>query len=169
MFGDAERVEQLVEINGRLVGRRRRRRRAGVSTQSLHHLFELRIVSREVQSAAVVVERGFEPAQPVVDLGHAADRGEIIRRRLEDVVQFLFGVFELVQLDERAPKGDARGKIAGMSNEAGTAAPLGRLVVARSSILLRELREGDRRRIALDAATEFGDARTFRSHGAWSA
>ena len=124
-------------------------------------LFELRIVACERQRAAVELERAFQIPAPLLDLGHAADGGEIVGRGLEDELQFRLGLLELPELDQRAAERDPCGEISGMAREAGAAALLRRLIVAGATVFLGQLGEGNRGRVGLDPASQIGDARAF--------
>ena len=79
----------------------------------------------------------------MVNVGKPADRGEVFGGVLEDEVELLLCFDELVQLDERAAKRDARGKLPRMHREAGAAHFDRLLVLSRAAQFLGELREGD--------------------------
>ena len=90
----------------------------------------------------------------MMDFGDAANRGEIFRRALEDVLEFGERRLEIVELDQRAAQRDAGGEITRMKLETGAADVDGLLVMAGAAALLRQLGEGNRRRIRLDPASE---------------
>ena len=118
-------------------------------------------MARERQRAAIKLEREFQIPAPLMDLGHAAKSGEIVRRGLQDELQFGLGLLELPELDQRPAERDACGEIAGMTRKAGATALLRRLIVAGSAVFLRQLGESNRGGVSLDPASEIGDARAF--------
>ena len=89
--------------------------------RSCDGLLEIGIVARERERGAVVRQRRGQIAAAVSDLGQAADRGQVLGRAGEHVLQLRLRVVELAELDERAAERHARGQIAGMKREAGAA------------------------------------------------
>ena len=101
-------------------------------------------------------------AEPFVDLGEAADRGEVLGRGSEDGLELLARRVVVAGFDQRAAERDARGQVGGMALEAG-AAGLDRLVVAADAAeLFGERRKRDRRRVREDPASQFLYPRIFR-------
>ena len=92
-------------------------------------------------------------AEPLVDLGEAADRGEVLGRGAEDGLELLARRVVVADFDERAAERDARGQVGGMPLQAG-AAGLDRVVVAADAAeLFREGRKRNRRRVREDPAS----------------
>ena len=101
-------------------------------------------------------------ATPVVDLGQAANRREVLGRQPEDVLELLACVFEPAHLEQRAAERDMRGKIRGMAHEACRAGRNRLFEASGAAVFLREGGERDGRRIRLDPAFEILNTRRIR-------
>jgi hypothetical protein len=109
-------------------------------------------------------ERFRKRAAAVVDFGEAADRRQVFGSALQDLFELGECAVEIVQLNQRSPERHARGEITGVKLEARMADVDRLLKISGAAALLRQLREGDRRRVLLNPAPEILDAAVVR-HG----
>ena len=93
-----------------------------------------------------------------MNFGKAADRGKILGRALQHVLELGERGVEVVELEQRPSERDARRQISGMEFEAGAANVDGLLEPAGAPQFLGQLREGDRRRVLLNPAPKIFDA-----------
>ena len=103
-------------------------------------------------------------AYAVMDLGKAANGGKVFRRQLEDVFELFSRVLQPADFDQRAAERDVSGQVGRMAHEAGCAGCNRLLETLGAPVLLGERREGDGRRVRLDPAFQFFNARSVR-HG----
>ena len=98
-------------------------------------------------------------AQPVMDFGKTPDGREILRRQPQDVFELVPRVLQAADFNECAAERHVSRQIGGMSNEAGGAG-LDRVFETSSApVFLCERGEGDRRRVRVDPAFQFLNAR----------
>jgi hypothetical protein len=99
-----------------------------------------------------------------VNLAQTTDGSEVLGCVSKDVLELALSFLELIQLEERASKRDARGKITRMNGETG-AAGFDRLVeLPGAAELLGELGKSDRRRVPLNPASKIIDALIVRHY-----
>ena len=96
-----------------------------------------------------------------MDLREAADGGEILRREAKDLFQLFLGLFVAADFDERPTERDARGQIRWMPLQARLTRRDSRFELPGATVFLGKSREGDRRRVHLDPASQFFDAGAF--------
>jgi hypothetical protein len=137
-----------------------------IAVDAAHDFFELGVLPCKRKRAAVVLERVNEIAAPVEDIGHPADRRQVVRRTLQHELQFGFGPLEIAPLDQRSAERHTRGKVSGVSRQTRAAGLLRRLEVAGAAVFLSELCEGDGCWIGFDATSKFGYPRAFWRHEA---
>ena len=94
----------------------------------------------------------------------AANGGKVFGCALDHHLEFTPGVGVVSELDERPAQGDACRQIARMNGESGAADADGFCVLPCPPVLLRELRERDRRRILLDPASKVFNPRIVRHY-----
>jgi hypothetical protein len=98
-------------------------------------------------------------AEPVMDFRKSANGGKILRRKPQNVFELVPRVLQAADFDECAAEGHMGRQIGRMSNEAGGAG-LDRFFETFSApVFLGERGEGDRRRVRLDPASQFFNAR----------
>jgi hypothetical protein len=141
-------------FEGKAVGRLRPFLWRQLPREIVDRFREIGIVARQGQRGPILRERLDKLAAPVMNLRKAANGGQIFWRTLDDHRQFSLGVVVLSEFDERPAQRDARGQIARMDGEPGAADLDGFGMLPRPPVLLRELRERDRRRILLDPASK---------------
>jgi len=100
----------------------------------------------------------------MMNLGQAPNGREILWRQLQNVLEFLPGILKPSHFDECAAKRDVGGEIRGMTHQTGLAGFNGFLVAFSAPIFLGESRKRNGRRVRLDPAFQFLDARRIR-HG----
>ena len=122
-------------------------------------LLQIRIVTCESQRRAVVHQRLRQFAATMMNIGDAANRREIFRCVVEDVLEFDLRLVQLVEFDQGAAERHARGKIRGMDGEARAANVHGFLELPRAAALFGKLRKCNRRRILVDPASKVFNAR----------
>ena len=98
-------------------------------------------------------------ATAVMDLGEPADRGEVLGREPEDVLELFPRVLVAADLDQRAPERDMRGQIGRMADQARRAGRDRLFEAPGAAEFLGERREGDGRRVRLDPAFELFNPR----------
>lgn len=125
---------------------------------------QLGVASRQGQRQAIFDERFVQVAAHFVDFGDAFEGREVLGRPAKNGRQLDQRRVEIAGLEQRATERGASGKIFGMEDEAGLTDldGFGRLAVAPQFFC--EGREGERRRILLDPATQFLNAGAVR-HG----
>ena len=121
-------------------------------------LLEVGIVFRERQRDAVLRERVAQVSLAMERFGERPKRGEILGRAPQDVLKFGLRFAELIEFEERPPERDAGRQIRRVQRQTGAADADGLLEVAGSPALLRQLGEGDRRRVLLNPASKILDA-----------
>ncbi len=136
---------------------RARLRDADLPRELLHDLFDFRIVARQGERTLVIRERFGGLAVAVVNLGQAAHGGQVLRRFGDHELELAARLGQLAEVEQRAPEGHACRQVAGMTDQPVAADADGFVRLPRAAVLLRELREGDRRRVVLDPAPEFID------------
>ena len=94
-------------------------------------------------------------AEAIVDLGKAADRGEIFGSGAEDGFELFPRRLVIAHFNQGASERHAGGEIRGMTLETDTAGFDRLLVVTDAAVFLREGRERNRRRVRLDPASQF--------------
>jgi hypothetical protein len=94
----------------------------------------------------------------VINLGEAAERGQVFRRAREDLMELRLRLIQLIQLEEGASEGDAGREVPGMDGEPCTADLDRFLKLVGAPALLGELRKSNRRRIPLDPASKVVNA-----------
>ncbi len=162
MFGEPHRAEHAVEIGGS-----GRRGWLQLMPNLLDQLLQIGVMARRRRRALKVFERELKLATAAMNIRQRAERGEIVRRERQCVLELVLPFVESAELDQGAPECDAGGRIGGMAVEPGTANLLGGLVVTRTAMLFGELRKRDGRWIRVEAAAQFPDACTVGSHGLW--
>lgn len=167
----AELLEELVEIEefldrdrGNIGGRDPKRRRDGLR-DPIDGAFEVGIMTGQPQRMLVVVQRSVEASLLLGDFREPANRRHVVRRALNDDVQFTLGSIEFAEFNKGPGEGDARRQITGMFGETVAADPHRFVVVARPAALLRQLGKSDRRRVRLDPAPKFEDSLAVRHSG----
>src|SRR5712691_10574540 len=129
-----------------------------------HRLLELGVVSRQGQSGAVLRQGLAKVPSSMIDLGQAANRGEIFARALEHQLELPLRIVQLIQFEEGASERDASGEVGGVNFEAGLADVDRLLELPGAPELLGELRKSNRRRILLDPASKVVDTSVV-AHG----
>ena len=154
---------------GKAVGGLRPFLRRELPREIVDGFLEIGIVARQAQRRPVLCERLGQLATPVMNVREAANGGEIFWRAFDHQLQFSLGVVVLSELDERPAQRDARRQIARMNGEPGAADLDGFGILPGPPLLLRELRERDRRRILLDPASKVLNPRIVRHQNAVTA
>ena len=95
----------------------------------------------------------------VVNLGEAANGREVLRCHAQHVFEMLLRLLVLVQFDERTSESDASGEVGGVPLQSGLAGGDGLFELTRAAVFLGKGGEGDGRRVHLDPAFQFLDAR----------
>ena len=103
-------------------------------------------------------------AEPVMDLGKTANGREIFRRKSEDVLELVPRVLQAADFNECPAERHVGRQIGWMSNKAGGAGFDRFFETLGAPVFLGEGGEGDRRRVRLDPAFQFFNARRVR-HG----
>src|SRR3954463_2518157 len=101
------------------------------------------IVWRERQRGAVMPERLVPQASVCLNLGQRPERGQVVRRDLQDGGELRGSLVELFEADERAREGDTRREVAGMVREPLATDAHGLQELAASPALFGELCEGE--------------------------
>ena len=70
---------------------------------------------RDVERGLVLLERFRQLAAAMMDLCEPANRRKVFRRGAQDVLEFLLGVVEAAELEQRAPERDVSGQIGRMA------------------------------------------------------
>ena len=94
-------------------------------------------------------------APTLFDIGHLANRAEVIGCRLEDIFELAGRFVVPTHFKQRTAKRDASGEIRWVLCEAGLADAHGLLELAGAPMLFGKLRKCNRRRILLDPASKF--------------
>ena len=151
------RQQFLVRLLEREPARRPRLRDANLPRELLDDFFDLGVVPRQRERALVIREGLGGLAVAVIDLREAAHRGQVLGGFGDHELELAARVGELAQVEQRAAEGHPRRQIAGVTHQPLAADADGFVRLPRAAVLLRELREGDRRRVVLDPAPEFID------------
>ena len=96
---------------------------------------------------------------PMMNLGKPSNRRQILRCELENELEFLPGVLKFSDFNERAPQGDVGGEIRRMAHQTVPAGFDSFLESFGASVFLGEGGKRNRRRVRLDPAFQFFDAR----------
>lgn len=116
--------------------------------------FEFGIVRREVQRRLIQRQRLRQVAASPVHVAERTKRGKVLRRALQDGVEFVLCFIELAEVQERPAERDPRGKITGMPVEALPADVDRFLVLAEATAFFGKLGKRNRRRILFDPASK---------------
>ncbi len=135
----------------------------------LRHLFrdlidgvlDLRVMLGNMERRSVLLQCFRKLAAPVVDFGEATDRRKVFRRRAKDVLELLTCLVEASQLEQRAPERDASGQVGGVTLQSGLARGYRFFEAASTPVFFGESRKRDGRRVHLDPAFQFFDARAL--------
>lgn len=146
--------DRIGGTGGRCGGPGRRRRRH-LTFQLGNLAGELLISRRQCERPPQVDERVRLAAGPQADLAEAAPRRQVFRRGMEHGSQLTARGVQIAQREQRATEGHARGMVFGVMSESGPADADGVLMAAGAPVFLGELREGKRRRVPLDPASQF--------------
>jgi hypothetical protein len=101
-------------------------------------------------------------ADSMVNLGKATNRRQILGSQLQHVLEFLSCIQQPAHLYQGSAQRDMSGQIRGMSDETGSAGLNRFLEPFGATILLGERGKGNGRRVRLDPAFQFFDARRVR-------
>ena len=116
--------------------------------------FEFGIVRRETQRRLIQRHRLRQVAAAPVHITERTKRGKILRRTLQDGVEFVFCLIELSGVQERPAERDPRRKIPGMALETLPADVDRFLIPAEATAFFGKLRKRNRRRILFDPASK---------------
>lgn len=131
-----------------------RRRRRYLTFQLGNLPGELLISRRQCERSPQVDERVRLAAGPQADLTEAAPRRQVFRRDVEHGSQLAARGVQIAQREQRATEGHTRGMVFGVVSESCPANADGVLMAAGAPVFLGELREGKRRRVPLDPASQ---------------
>jgi hypothetical protein len=81
----------------------RRARRFNPTREVADGLLQIRIVAGQGQRGPIALQCVREFAAAVMNVGDAANGGEVVGRALEDMLEFHLGSIQLIELGERAP------------------------------------------------------------------
>jgi hypothetical protein len=117
---------------------------------------------RNWQPAVGVRFRGYHFASPTANLRDASERVQVIGRGRQYFCQLRKRFVKLPEIEKRAAKCGAGGKVFGVQGEAGAADGNGLLHATGASKFLGEWRKCERRRILLDPASKIVNPFTVR-------
>ena len=136
---------------------------ADLARELLHDVFEFGVVAGQRQRALKVLERRGRVALAVEDFRQAADGGQVLRRLRGHELEFEARVVELPEVEQGPPQRDPRRQVAGMPGQPFAADPHRVLGLPGAPVLFGQLREGNRRRVGFDPASQIVDS--GRRHG----
>ncbi len=132
---------------------------ADLARQLLHDFFEFGIMAGQRQRALEVLERRGRVALAVEDLRQAADGGQVLRRLAGHELELEARVVELPEVEQRPPERHPGRQVAGVPGQPFAADPDRFLGLPGAAVLFGQLREGNRRRVGFDPASQIVDTR----------